>query len=121
VGHPKKCLPIARAANPPNRAFTKELIRTSSPIAKLEQGAVIRFFTLKGFQRHQIHAEPDDMYHEQAFQLPAWQKRHLRFAERTKRIDDETKSRRPTRPDLAGPIAKLLHDRPFPSCKAIRT
>jgi hypothetical protein len=49
-----------------------------------------------------------DADHEQAFQLPAVQKWHSRFADRTREIENEARSGRTKKTDLAGPIAELL-------------
>jgi hypothetical protein len=50
-------------------------------MSKLRQRAVIGFFILKGLRPQQIHPELSDVYHEEALQLPAVEKRHLRFAD----------------------------------------
>jgi hypothetical protein len=81
VRYVKQSPVMALAANSRNRAFAKEFQLTSHQMSKLRQRAVIGFFILKGLRPQQIHPELSDVYHEQALQLPAVEKRHLRFAD----------------------------------------
>jgi hypothetical protein len=62
---------------------------TSHPMGKLEQCALICFFTLKGLRLQQIQTELNGRYHKRVFQLPAVEKWYLRFANRTRDLEDE--------------------------------
>jgi hypothetical protein len=66
---------------------------------KLKQSAVTRFFDLKGLRPQQIQTELSDTYHEQAFELLAVEKWHFRFADRTRDLEDESRSEQPTKID----------------------
>jgi hypothetical protein len=51
-------------------------------MSKPEQRVMIHFFLLKGRQPQEIQKELIDVCPEQAFQLPAVEKQHLRFADK---------------------------------------
>jgi hypothetical protein len=118
-GYPTKCLAIPRATNPLNRTITKNIKRISHPTRKLEQRTMICFFPLNGFQPEHVQTERSDMSREQAFQLPTVEKWHLYVADRIGDLEDEPKSGRPKKTDLVGRLIRLLHKKPFTSCKAI--
>jgi hypothetical protein len=110
---------IARATDPLNIVFTKDVKRASHPTNKLEQRAMTCFFPLKGLRFQQVQAELSDMYYEQAFWPPALDKWGLCFADKTRDLKDELRSGRPKETDIVGSTAELFREKPFTSCKAI--
>jgi hypothetical protein len=58
-------------------------------------------------------------YHEQAVYLLAVEKWHFRFAYRTRDLENEPRSVWPKMTELIGPIAELLLEKRYTSCKAI--
>jgi hypothetical protein len=80
---------------------------------------VICFFPLKELQSQQIQIELSDWHDEQAIQLLAVEKWHLRFGDRAGDLEDAPRSRRHKKTDFVSPITELLRKKPFHSCKAI--
>jgi hypothetical protein len=58
-------------SKPAEPSHPKKVKCTSYLMSKLEQHAVARVSTLKGLRHRRIQIEFSDVYHEQAFQLPA--------------------------------------------------
>jgi hypothetical protein len=67
----------------------------------------------------QIQTELSDVYHEQAFKLPAAEKWHIRLADRIRALEDESRLKQLKKTDLMGKISELIHEKPFASCKSI--
>jgi hypothetical protein len=61
-------------------------------MTKLKQRVVIPFFILKGLRPQQIQTELSDMYHGEAFLSPAVETWPLRFADRRRNLEDESRS-----------------------------
>jgi hypothetical protein len=66
-------------------------------------------------------SKPNDVYQDQAFQLPAVEKWHISLADRTRDLEDELRYGRSKKTGTMGQIAELLRERPSTctSCKAI--
>jgi hypothetical protein len=77
------------------------------------------FLESQRFRSHETRNQLSNAYHEQTFPLPAVEKWSLPFADRTRDLEDESRSEWPKRADLAGPIAQLLREKPFISCQAM--
>jgi hypothetical protein len=77
---------------------------TSHSTSKFERGAVIRFLTLKGLRPRQIQTEVSDLYHEQAFRLPAAEKWHICFADKTRDLKDDPRPDRPKKTDVVAQL-----------------
>jgi hypothetical protein len=88
-------------------------------MSKLEQRAVIRLVALIGLRPQQVLTDLSDMYHQQGSQLAAVEKWHLRFADGTRGVEDESRHGQPRKIDFTGPIRELLREKPFTSCRAI--
>jgi hypothetical protein len=70
----------------------------------LERRLVTHLFIRQGLRLHQIQTEPSDVYHEPALRLPAAEKWRLRVADRTSSLEDEPKSTRPRKTDIAAQL-----------------
>jgi hypothetical protein len=103
-------------SEPAELSHHKNVIRTSHPMTKLMQRAVIRFFTLTGFRPQQIQTEFSDVYHGQTFQLRALEKWHKHFADRRRDLKMNRGRGDPRKLTL---WAQLLHEKPVGSGKAI--
>ena len=81
--------------------------------------AVIRFFTLKGLKSKAILAELEEVYGDSVCSITMVKKWRKRFKEGRSDIDDDSRSGRPPRMELAETVSSLLEEYPFMSCKAI--
>jgi transposase len=85
----------------------------------MEQRAGGRFLLLKALNPPLIHSEPESIYHQHALALPTVCKWLARFRDGRTELSDDSRSGRPRKSDLAGPISSMLKERPFSSCKLL--
>jgi hypothetical protein len=85
----------------------------------MEQRAVIRFFTIKGFPSRAIVAELLSVYAADALARPTVKKWRKCFAQGRTSLCNDPRSGRALTNDLAKAIALMLKERPFFSCKVL--
>jgi transposase len=85
----------------------------------MEQRAVIRFLSLKGFKARAIQGELQSGYGPDACQLTAVKKWRARVLQGRTDLFDDPRSGRPLTHDLAEAIRSMLTERPFSSCKML--
>jgi transposase len=80
----------------------------TSQVSRLEQRAVIRYFTLKNLSVAEIATELQNVYGTDALKYSTVSKWTLRFHDSWDDLFDLASSERPSRSDLAAPIQSLL-------------
>jgi transposase len=88
-------------------------------MSRFEQRTVIRYLILKNLSVAEIATELQTVYSTDALKHSTVSKWRLRFQDGSDDLFDLTRSRRPSRSDLAAPIQSLLQQFPFILCQIL--